>query len=192
MAGLEAVHETVIVAGGFEGFGGAFAGHDPVVVGVFSVVFAEVVFGDVMENAERFFGRVGDQFHAGMIFPGAEREFGFFGRVVVLLIDEGAGVADETAEPIGAEPPHGERGGAAGAATHDGVAPGIVGESDVRVGGFDFGIGKDRRNDFIVNEAGEAIAHGVVFEAAFTVFAVVAAVLDGDGDEGGKFAVGVV
>ena len=60
VAGLEAVHETVIVAGGFEGFGGAFAGHDPVVMGVFGVVFAEVVFGNVVENAERFSGRVGD------------------------------------------------------------------------------------------------------------------------------------
>ena len=127
-----------------------------------------------------------------MIFPGAERIFGFFRRIIVLLIDEGAGVADEAAEPIGTKPTHGERGSGARTATHDGVAPGIFREGEVWISGLDFRIGNDGGEDFIVNEAGEAIAHGVVFEAAFAVFAVVAAVLDGDGDEGGQLAVGVV
>ena len=54
----------------------------------------------------------------------------FFRRVVVLLIDERAGVGDQAAKQVGTKPAHGERRGAAGAAAHHGLSPGILGEGD--------------------------------------------------------------
>ena len=53
------------------------------------------------------------------------------------------------------------------------------------------GVGKDGGEDFVVDKAGEAVGHGVVLEAAFAFLAVIAAVLDGDGDERGKLALRV-
>ena len=59
------------------------------------------------------------------------------------------------------------------------------------IGGFDVGVGQHGGQHFVIDEAGEAIGHGVVFEAALAVFAVVAAVFDGDGDEGRQLAIRV-
>jgi hypothetical protein len=42
---------------------------------------------------------------------------------------------------------------------------------------------KDCRQHFIVDETRQPIGHRVVFETALAVLAIVAAVLDGDGDE---------
>ena len=43
--------------------------------------------------------------------------------------------------------------------------------------------------NFVMDEAGESIAHGVVFQTAFAILAVVAAILDSDGDEGRQFSI---
>ena len=141
------------------------------------------------ENAERFFLTGLDEFHAGVIFPGAERIFCFFGSVVILLIDEGAGIGDDAAEKIGTKPGHRHGGGATGTAAENRFAPGIVGEGELRIGGANFFVRENGGEDFLLYEAGEAVGHGVVFEAALAVLAVVAAVLDGDSDEGGELAI---
>src|SRR5258706_13674796 len=98
MAGSEGENESVVVTLCFERRRGSLAGHHPVVMSVLRIVRAIIVFGDVGEDAQRLFLTVFDQLHAGVIFPRAERIFDFLGRVVVLLIDEGAGIADEATE----------------------------------------------------------------------------------------------
>jgi len=112
VAGAKAVDEPVVVALGGECCVRAFAGHDPVVVGFFGVLGAEVIFGDVSEYAEGLGFAALNEFHIGVVFPGAPRVFGLFWCVVVLLGNEGAGIGDDAAVPVGPEPAHGEGGGA--------------------------------------------------------------------------------
>src|SRR5256885_17218250 len=76
MPRIEAENETVIVTLGFKGGRRALAGHHPVVLGSFRIVFAQVVFGHVREDAQRFLPAGFNQFHSGMVFPRAERVFG--------------------------------------------------------------------------------------------------------------------
>src|SRR3954462_15064453 len=86
----EAEDEAVGVTLRREGSLGAFAGHHPVVVRFFGIIRSIIIFGNVRENTKRLLLAVLDQLHARMIFPGAERIFGFLGSVVILLINEGA------------------------------------------------------------------------------------------------------
>ena len=81
---------------------------------------------------------------------------------------------------------------AAGTATDDRAAPGIIGEGEFREGGFDLGIGQHRGQHFVIDEAGESIGHGVVFKTALAVLAVVAAVFNGNGDERRQLALRVL
>ena len=106
VAGTEAVDEAMVVAFGGEGCVRAFAGHDPVVVGFFGVLGAEIVFGDVGEDAEGLGFAAFDEFHIRVVFPGTPRVFGLLGCIVVLLGNKGAGVGDDAAVPVGPEPPH--------------------------------------------------------------------------------------
>lgn len=187
----EAVDETMVVALGIERFRGALAGHGPVVMGCLRIVGAEVFFGDVGKDAQWFLFAVRDQFHLGVVFPGAERIFGLLRRIVVLLGHEGAGISDDAPEPIGTKPTHRERCGAAGTAADHGVAPRILGEGEAGISGSERRIADHGRQHFVVNETGEAVGHGVVFQAALALLAVIAAVLHGDRDKRGQPAVGV-
>src|SRR6266568_1778528 len=103
----EAEDETVVVPFGFQRRRRALAGYDPVVMSFLGVIGTQIVFRDVSEDAQRFPGTVLNQFHAGMIFPGAQRIFGFLRSIVVLLIHKRSGISDQTPEPIGPEPAHG-------------------------------------------------------------------------------------
>src|SRR6188768_2699677 len=85
VAGGFAEDEALVVAFGLEGSGGALAGHDPIVIGLLGVLGAEVILGDVGEDAEGLALGLFDELHAGVVFPGAQGEFGFLGGVVVLL-----------------------------------------------------------------------------------------------------------
>src|SRR5206468_6781615 len=121
-----------------------------------------------------------NELHAGMVFPRAERVLGFLCRVVVLLIDECAGIGDQTTKQIGPKPAHRQRRRATRTAAHDGSAPGIIREGELGVGGFDLGVSQDRRQYLAMNESGQAVGHGVVLETALAVLAIVAAVLNGN------------
>ena len=144
------------------------------------------------EDAQGLLFALLDELHAGVVLPRAERILGLLRCVVVLLVHEGAGVGDDAAEVIGAEPAHRERRSAAGAAPHDGVTPRVFREGEPGIGGFDVGVGDHGGDHFLGDEACEAVGHRVVFEAALAVLAVVAAVFHGDGDEGGQLAVRVL
>src|SRR5258706_301431 len=94
VAGAEAENETVTITFRLQRCGGAFASHDPVVMGFLGIFWAEIVFGDVSKDAQRLLRTILNQFHARMIFPGAERIFGFLRGIVILLIHKGAGIRD--------------------------------------------------------------------------------------------------
>ena len=112
--------------------------------------------------------------------PGALRGFGVPGP---LLVDVGAGVGEDAVVEVGVVPGHDEGAGASGAAAHGGAGVGVVGEADV-------GAGFDEGEDFGFDELGVAGGEGVVFEASLGALRVAGAVLDGDGDHGGKFVLG--
>src|ERR1700730_10166975 len=117
--------KTVVVALRLQRRGGALVGHHPVVVGVFRVVGAKVILGNVGEDAQRFLLAVLDQFHRGMVVPRAERKLRPFWSVVRLLRHERAGIGDQPAEEVRTEPTGGERRGASRTAPHHGPAPGV-------------------------------------------------------------------
>ena len=72
------------------------------------------------------------------------------------------------------------------------MSPRVVREGNVRVGGFNVCVVENRRQDFIVDETGEAVGNGVVFETALAVFAVVAPVFNRDRDKGRQRAVRIL
>src|SRR5258708_26010086 len=106
MASAEAEHETLGVTFGFQSRRRALASHDPIVMSFLRIFWAQVVFRDVSEDPQRLPLAILNQFHVRMIFPGAQRIFRYLRRVLVLLSDKGAGIGDDTAEPIGPEPAH--------------------------------------------------------------------------------------
>ena len=75
-------------------------------MGFLGIVFAKIVFGHVREDAQWFLLAGFNQFHPGMILPRAERVFGFLRCVVVLLINECAGISNDAAEQVWPEPAH--------------------------------------------------------------------------------------
>src|SRR5436190_23230033 len=140
------------------------------------------------EDAQRLLRTRLNQFHAGMVFPGAQRIFGFLWRIVVLLVHKGAGIGDDATEPIGPEPPHRQRRRAARTASYDGSAPRVLSQSKFWESGFDLGVTQDRWHHFVMDESGEAIGHRVVFETALAFFAIVAAIFHRNSDERRQFA----
>src|SRR5439155_20037950 len=106
VARSKAEYEAVIVTFGLKGSRGALAGHHPVVMGFLRIFRAKIVFGHMGEDAQRLLLTVFNELHAGMVFPRAKLIFGFLRRVVILLIDEGAGIGDQSAEPVRPKPAH--------------------------------------------------------------------------------------
>ena len=123
-----------------------------------------------------------------MVLPRAERILRLLCGVIILLVHERAGVGDNAPEQVGPEPTHAQGGRAAGAAADHRVTPGVGGKSKFRIRGLNVGVGPHGGQHFIGDEAGQPVGHGVIFEAALAVLAVVAAVLDCDGDEGRQLA----
>src|SRR5438876_8210065 len=122
--------------------------------------WAIIVLGHVSENSQRLFLTCFNELHAGVVFPRAQRIFGFLGRVVILLIDECAGISDQATEQIRPKPAHGQRRRAARTAAHDSPPPGIIREGELGVGGFGLGVVQDRWQHFAMDESGQAIGHG--------------------------------
>jgi len=187
-----AEHVPVIVALSGQLLGGAFVRHDPVVIRILGVFVAEVVLGDVRKDAQRFLFAVADQVHAAVIFPRAERIFGFVGCVVVLLVDECSRIRDQSAKQVGTKPADRQRRRPTAAASHDGFSPGVSGKRNSWEDGFDFGIGQHRGQDLIVDESCVPVGHGVVLQSALAALAIVTAVLDRNRDERGQAAVGII
>src|SRR5947208_4091917 len=94
----KAKYEAVVVTLGLERCRGAFAGHHPVVMGFLRFFRAKIVFGHMGEDAQWLLLAVFNELHAGVVFPRAQRVFGFLCRVVILLINECARIGDQTTE----------------------------------------------------------------------------------------------
>jgi hypothetical protein len=80
---------AIVVPLGLKRVGGALVGHHPVVIGLFGIVGAQLSrSATCVKIRSGFFSLVSISFIAGVVLPGTERILRFFGRVVVLLIDE--------------------------------------------------------------------------------------------------------
>src|SRR5262245_24578826 len=98
----------------------SLVGKNPIVVVV--PVDQIVPVADVHPDAERFFGRVGNELVVE--FPGSVGRLGIVGP---LLIDVGAGITEDAVIEIGVIPGHCHCGGSSGAATRGRAAFGILG-----------------------------------------------------------------
>src|SRR5256885_11795806 len=100
VARSKAEYEAVGVTLCLECSRGALAGHHPVMMGFLRVFRAKIVFGHMGEDAQRLLLTVFNELHAGVVFPRAQRAFGFLCRVVIMLIDEYAGIGDQKTKHV--------------------------------------------------------------------------------------------
>src|ERR1051325_10526463 len=142
MSGAAAENKAVMVALRLESGGGAFAGHDPVVMSLLGIFGAQIVLRDMSEDAQWFFLTLLDEFHARVIFPRAQRVFGLLRGIVILLIDERAGIGDDTTEQVRPKPRHRQRSRPARTAPPHGPSPRIPSQGEFWIGGFDLCIRK--------------------------------------------------